>query len=139
MINYNYEVDFKLTEESKYTDWVDLVISKEAHELGEITFIFCTDEYLLKINQNYLKHDTYTDIITFDYTENRTVSADVFISLDRVRENAVKFKITSDQEMLRVMVHGVLHLLGYKDKTTSDTEMMREKEEEMMQLFHVEP
>ena len=138
MINYHYKIDFKLTDESKYTDWVASVIAKEGRVLGQIDYVFCTDKYLLGLNQKYLDCNNYTDIITFDYALNNIVSADIFISIERLRENSEKFKVAFKNEVLRVMVHGVLHLLGYKDKSKKDTQRMREKENKTIELFHVE-
>ena len=107
----------------------------EGKKLGDINYIFCDDVYLHKINVEYLQHDTLTDIITFDYTEGITLNSDIYISIERVRENADIFGVTFEQELLRVLAHGVLHLCGYKDKTPTDSELMRTKEEEKMKLF----
>ncbi|MCG2459211.1 rRNA maturation RNase YbeY [Flavobacteriaceae bacterium F89] len=138
MIEYNYELDFKLNDESYFADWITRIIALEGHMLGSVSFIFCDDEYLLSINKKYLDHDTYTDIITFDYTEGSLVSGDVFISVDRIIANASEFGVAFREELIRVMAHGVLHMLGYKDKNEIDTKVMRSKEEEMINLFHVE-
>ena len=138
MINYHYKINFKLTGEKKYTDWICSIITKEGKVLRQIDYIFCTDKYLLELNQKHLDHNTYTDIITFDYTLNNLVSADIFISIERLRENSKKFKVAFKNELLRVMVHGVLHLLGYKDKSKKDAQRMREKENKAIELFHVE-
>lgn len=138
MIEYNFELDFTLESEAKFTDWIDRIIVSEAYFLGDISYIFCKDDYLLKLNKKYLGHDTYTDIITFDYTSGDLISGDIFISVERVRENALEFNTGFQKELLRVMAHGILHLMGYKDKTKDDIETMRSKENEMMKLFHVE-
>jgi len=138
MIEYNFELDFSLDNEAKFTHWINRIIVSEEYFLGDISYIFCEDDYLLKINQKYLKHDTYTDIITFDYTNGDFISGDIFISVERVRENALEFGIQFREELLRVMSHGILHLMGYKDKAEGDIEIMRSKENEMMKLFHVE-
>ncbi len=138
MIEYYYEIDFKLWKEHYYSDWLGRVIRSENKELGALSFIFCDDNYLLDMNVRYLKHNTFTDVITFDYSEREMVSGDVFVSIERVQDNAVKFGVDFDVELRRVMVHGVLHLLGYKDKTKVDASTMREKEEEKIKLFHVE-
>jgi len=138
MIDYHYETDFKLENETDYTDWIARIIRSEDAALGQIDYIFCSDDYLLNINQQYLSHESYTDIITFDYSQGRQLSADIFISIDRVADNAEHLGLTMLEELLRVMSHGILHLLGYKDKTEEDTVVMREKENEKMELFHVE-
>ena len=138
MIDFSYVSDFQLINEERYKNWVAEVVKSEEHTLGQLDYIFCDDAYLLKINREYLDHDTYTDIITFDYTEGKKISGDVFISEERVRENANTFEVTFEEELLRVMAHGVLHLSGYGDKTKEDSLLMRAKEWEKMKLFHVE-
>jgi len=104
------------------------LIKNELKKTGDISVIFCTDEYLLEMNKAYLEHDYYTDIITFDYVEGDVISGDLFISLDRVKENAEKFEITFLKEVYRVVFHGVLHLVGYKDKAEAEKKVMRERE-----------
>lgn len=138
MIEYHYESDFKLEGEKDFTDWITRILGTEKLVLGPIVFVFCTDGYLLEMNKKYLDHDTFTDIITFDYTEGEVLSGDVFISTDRLRENAATFGVSFREELLRVMAHGVLHLMGYKDKTEVDKKLMRKKENEMIGMFHVE-
>ncbi|MEP0214659.1 MAG: rRNA maturation RNase YbeY [Cellulophaga sp.] len=138
MIDFHYETEFSLKDNTKYIDWINRIIASEEHLVGDINYIFCDDAYLLNINQQYLDHDTYTDIITFDYTDGKVISSDIYISVERVKENAVDFKVDFDVEMLRVMAHGVLHLAGYKDKSTEEAALMRNKEEEKIKLFHVE-
>jgi len=137
-INYNYEAQFGLQNEDNYSDWIDRVIGSEAHHTGELSFVFCDDAYLLELNKKYLNHDTLTDIITFDYSEGKIVSGDVFISVERVQENANDFGLSMKEELLRVMAHGVLHLMGFNDKSSGEVEVMRRKEEEKIKLFHVE-
>lgn len=137
MISFNYESDFKLNDEALYSSWISKVISSELKEEGDINYIFCDDDYLLQINQQYLDHDTLTDIISFDYSERNNLQADVFISIERVCENALDFNVSFDDELKRVMAHGVLHCCGYKDKSKEDEALMRQKEEEKMKLFHV--
>lgn len=137
MINYNYEIDFQLVNEEDYSSWIDLVVSSENKELGEVSYIFCNDEYLLEINQQYLNHDTLTDIISFDYTEGSLISGDIFISIDRVLENANELNIDFNEELKRVMIHGILHYCGYKDKSSDDEILMRTKEDEKIKMFHV--
>ncbi|WP_158961982.1 rRNA maturation RNase YbeY [Myroides fluvii] len=138
MITFNYELDFSLQQEDQYEAWIESIIASEDFFVGEINYIFCTDEYLHEINVKYLDHDTLTDIISFDYTENQVVSGDIFISIERVKENATEFGVAFDMELLRVMAHGILHYCGYKDKGEEDEALMRKKEEEKMKMFHVE-
>jgi len=137
MIDFNYETDFELSDEAKYAEWISEVIASEGKKEGEISYIFCDDEYLLEINQQHLDHDTLTDIISFDYTMGNEISGDIFISVERVKDNAVDFNVAFDEELLRVMSHGVLHYCGYKDKGDEDEKLMRSKEEEKIALFHV--
>ena len=103
--------------------------------MGDISYVFCTDDELLEVNQKHLNHNTYTDIITFDYTESKTINSDIFISIDRITENAKKFEVTFEDELHRVMIHGILHLCGYKDKTKADADLMRKKENQALKLF----
>lgn len=137
MINYNYECDFRLEDEQVFSDWITRVIESENKSTGEIAYIFCDDDYLLEINQQYLDHDTLTDIISFDYTENDIISGDIFISIDRVQDNADDFDTPFEEELKRVMVHGILHYCGYKDKSLDEEVLMRNKEEEKINMFHV--
>lgn len=137
MINYNYECDFRLEDEQVFSDWITRVIESENKSTGEIAYIFCDDDYLLEINQQYLDHDTLTDIISFDYTENDIISGDIFISIDRVQDNADDFNTPFEEELKRVMVHGILHYCGYKDKSLDEEVLMRNKEEEKINMFHV--
>ena len=138
MINFNYEADFVLANEKAFQQWLSSVIVSEGKKEGEINYIFCDDEYLLEINQQYLGHDTLTDIISFDYSVGKELHGDIFISIERVRENAKDFEVSFEEELLRVLSHGILHYCGYKDKTESDEMVMRQKEEEKMKMFHVE-
>lgn len=138
MITFNYELDFSLQQEDQYEAWIDAILASEGFSTGEINYIFCTDEYLHEINVKYLNHDTLTDIISFDYTENQVVSGDIFISIERVKENAADFGVAFDVELLRVMAHGVLHYCGYKDKSETEEFLMRQKEDEKIKMFHVE-
>lgn len=137
MISFNYELDFKLENETIYSDWISKVISSENRDEGEINYIFCDDDYLIELNQQYLDHDTLTDVISFDYSEGNELHGDVFISIERVRENAADFKVAFDEELKRVLVHGILHYCGYKDKSEEEEKLMRQKEEEKMKMFHV--
>lgn len=129
------DVAFELTHSERIHDWVSYTIANEGYSLTELNYIFCSDEYLHKINIDYLDHDYYTDIITFDNSdESQTVEGDVFISIDRVRDNAQDQGIPFEHELRRVIIHGVLHLVGYNDKTTSEQEAMREKENAYLSL-----
>ncbi|WP_062055090.1 rRNA maturation RNase YbeY [Aquimarina longa] len=138
MINFFYETDSKLASEASLSSWISTVILSEKKTEGEISFIICDDEYLLKINQDFLNHDTYTDIISFDTTLGNQLNGDIFISSERVRENATEFKVSFDEEMRRVLIHGVLHFCGYKDKSEEEAKLMRQKENEKLLMFHVE-
>jgi probable rRNA maturation factor len=138
MISYNYEIEFELNNEGSFSKWISAIIESESKKEGEINYIFCDDDYLLEINQQYLDHDTLTDIISFDYSVGNELHGDIFISIERVRENAVDFNVSFDEELKRVMAHGVLHYCGYKDKTESDEQLMRSKEDEKIKMFHVE-
>lgn len=137
MISFNYELDFFLDNEYLYSDWISKVISSEIKNEGEINYIFCNDDYLLEINKQYLDHDTLTDIISFDYSIGNELHGDIFISIQRVKENAVDFNVDFQDELKRVMAHGILHYCGYKDKSEADETIMRQKEEEKMAMFHV--
>lgn len=138
MISFNYETDFELENETQYEDWISRIIESEGFDEGEINYIFCDDEYLHKINVEYLDHDTLTDIISFDYTVGNLIQGDIFVSIERVQDNAKDFNVSFEEELKRVLSHGVLHYCGYKDKSPKDEALMRSKEEEKMQMFHVE-
>ena len=138
MIYFNYETTFELVNESSYEKWISTIIQSEGKEEGEINYIFCDDDYLHKINVDYLDHDTLTDIISFDYSEGNFLQGDIFISVERVRENATDFNTNFEEELKRVMAHGVLHYCGYKDKSDEESLLMRKKEDEKISLFHVE-
>jgi probable rRNA maturation factor len=129
------DIRFHLTEKQRLKRWIRQVVLNEKKLAGQINFIFTSDEALLKINIRYLQHDTYTDIITFDYGRDQTVEGDVMISVDRVKENASKYKVNDTTELRRVIIHGVLHLCGYKDKTKSDAALMRKKENKALKLL----
>ena len=138
MISFNYETDFELDNETQISKWISAVILSENKKEGDINYIFCDDEYLVQINEQYLDHDTLTDIISFDYSVGNELHGDIFISIERVHENAHDYNVTFPEELHRVLVHGVLHYCGYKDKSESDEILMRSKEEEKMKMFHVE-
>lgn len=132
---FNQSISFKLKDKTKLKQWIKTITEKEKHKLGQINYIFCTDNELLEINIRHLNHKTLTDIITFDYTEGKTIHSDIYISIERVEENSKKFKVTFDEELHRVMIHGILHLCGYKDKSKADSELMRKKENASLKLF----
>ena len=138
MIEFHYETTFELENTSYYSDWITRVVISEGFRLNELNYIFCDDSYLLEINRKYLNHDTFTDIITFDYSQGNEVGGDIFISVERVKENAEIFEVNDDIELKRVMAHGVLHMMGYNDKSELESEVMRKKENEKIELFHVE-
>jgi probable rRNA maturation factor len=138
MISFNYENEFELQNEDQIATWISAVILSENKKEGDINYIFCDDEYLLNLNEQYLDHDTLTDIISFDYSVGNELHGDIFISVERVRENAQDFNVTFEEELKRVLVHGVLHYCGYKDKSEEDEQLMRSKEDEKIKMFHVE-
>ncbi len=126
--NYFFENIEEFSFDKKIFDKTEILILKEQKIKGDITFVFCSDDYLLKLNKDYLQHDYFTDIITFDYCEKNIISGDIFISIDRIKENARQYNVTFENELQRVMIHGVLHLVGYKDKSEEEKKIMREKE-----------
>lgn len=136
MVDINYEETEDLgLDPDFFVDWFTKVTSKEGKELDEVTLVFCSDDYLLEINQQHLSHDYYTDIITFDYCWDNYVSGDLFISVERVRENAETFSRSFLNELHRVIIHGVLHLCGYGDKSDEDEKIMRKKEDESLLII----
>lgn len=138
MIHFHYENDFSLDNEEHFKNWIIDVIDSESHKVGEINYIFCDDAYLHKINVQFLDHDTLTDIITFDNNIGDVIHSDIFISTERVQDNAKDFTVSFKEELKRVMIHGILHLCGYKDKSDNDANIMRSKENEKIAMFHVE-
>lgn len=137
LLEFNYlDTEFRLQNEPAVSDWLLLCLEHLGVELGDISYFFCSDEHLLQINIEALNHDYYTDIISFDYSTLPIVSGEIFISVDRVKENAVDFKVTFTQEMLRVMAHGICHFAGFKDKTDLDISIMRVKEDECIAIFN---
>ncbi|MGE6352369.1 rRNA maturation RNase YbeY [Flavobacterium sp. NPDC079362] len=138
MINFNYETEFTLENELAFADWLSAVIVSESKNEGEINYVFCDDDYLHKINVEYLNHDTLTDIISFDYTVGNELNGDIFVSVERVEDNAKDFNVSFEEELKRVLAHGILHYCGYKDKSDADAELMRSKEDEKIAMFHVE-
>jgi len=135
MISYISENSFNLDNEEHLSRWLEKVIFDERKKLGEINFVFCNDDYLHKINVEFLKHDTLTDIISFDYTVGKIIQGDVFISTERVGDNALDYNVSFEEELHRVMVHGILHYCGYKDKTEADAIIMRSKENHYLQML----
>lgn len=130
---FTESISYNLPQKLKVKKWIKATIEKEGFKLGELNFIFCSDEYLLGINQQYLNHDTYTDIITFDNSEvEKLIVSDIFISIERVKENAKTFKTSEFDEVCRIMIHGTLHLLGYKDKGKAPKTLMTQKEDEYL-------
>ncbi len=131
---FSEETDYRLRGKNNLREWISAAIDKEGLETGVINYIFCSDKYLLKINEDYLQHFDFTDVITFDYSAEDIISGDVFISIDRIKENARQFKQKFTDELHRVMIHGVLHLMGYKDKSPSDKSEMTAKEDYYLSL-----
>jgi probable rRNA maturation factor len=131
----NQDIVFRLPGKVKLKSWIRKVLKEEGKKEGELNFVFTSDNKLHEMNLEYLGHDTLTDIITFDQAEGLTVSGDIVISKERVAENATTYKITFDNELHRVMIHGILHLCGYKDKTEEEKRQMRSKEDEALRLF----
>lgn len=128
MITFNYETSFELKSESLLEYWIDNVVSEEDFSIGEINYIFCDDEYLHKLNVEFLQHDTLTDVISFDNTLGNLISGDIYISIERVIDNAKDFKVSFLDELHRVMIHGVLHYMGYRDKSEEEKVTMRNAE-----------
>ncbi|SDG76216.1 rRNA maturation RNase YbeY [Winogradskyella thalassocola] len=129
MISFNYETQFKLQNTEQLSEWISNTISEESCKEGEINYIFCNDYYLHKLNVDFLDHDTLTDVISFDYSVGKELHGDIYISVERVEENASDFKVAFQDEIARVIIHGVLHYCGYKDKTDADEKEMRSKED----------
>lgn len=155
---HSEDIEFTLNKKTLIREWISDTIKREKQKAGDISYVFCSDDYLLKLNKDYLDHDTLTDIITFDYSEGegekgegdrgqgkggrgnpkpetRIVSGDIFISLDRIKENAGKFSVSLEDELHRVMIHGVLHLCGYKDKSKADKAEMTAREDFYLNLL----
>ncbi len=135
MIEFFSEIDFTLDNEEGISKWIESVISAEGFSLGEISYVFCDDDYLLGINEKFLNHDTLTDIISFDYCVGKQVHGEIYISVERVRDNASDYKVSFNNELLRVLIHGVLHFLRYSDKSEKEQQLMREKENIYIALF----
>ncbi|MCZ8134111.1 MAG: rRNA maturation RNase YbeY [Algoriphagus sp.] len=133
---FTEDIKFDLTQKQKRKNWLKQIAQSENFKIGDLNYIFCSDEYLYQINVDYLNHHTYTDIITFDNSEEeQLIEGDIFVSIDRVKENAQKLNQEESSELSRVISHGLLHLMGYKDKTKTDAEVMRSKEAFAIELF----
>ena len=134
MIGFNFETEYSLQKQNELSKWITDLILKEGLKEGDINYIFCNDDYLLEKNVKYLKHNELTDIITFDYSIGKLLSGDIFISIERVKDNAISYNVEVKDELQRVMVHGVLHLCGYKDKSKEEKSLMRDKEDYYLSL-----
>lgn len=135
MIALFYEIDFKIDNESLWKKWVNEVVKIEGYKIQEINYIFCDDEYLLRINKEFLKHDYYTDVIGFQSSNGKSLSGDIFISIDRIKENAEINEVTFLNELARVMIHGILHFMGHDDATNEEHIKMRKAEDKYLALF----
>ena len=135
MIVYNYETDFQLDDELKISNWIQSIIEFHNCKLGEINYIFCDDNYLHKLNVEFLNHDTLTDIISFDNSVGKLLSGDIFVSIERVKENAIEYKVSFLEELNRVMIHGILHFIGFKDKLKEEKKVMRLNEDEALSFL----
>ncbi|MGF1922693.1 MAG: rRNA maturation RNase YbeY [Bacteroidia bacterium] len=133
---FTEDTNYTLKQKTKIRSWITSTILAEQYILSELNFILCSDDYLLRINQDYLQHDDYTDVITFDNSEElKTIVGDIFISIDRIKENAQQFNSSTEKELRRVMIHGTLHLLGYKDKTKAAKSQMTAKEDHYLSTY----
>lgn len=133
---FNEDVPYKLSKKQAIRQWLNQQVKQEGYAVGELNYIFCSDEHVLQVNRDYLQHDYYTDIITFDQREDENkLEGDIFISVERVADNATQLGISADLEMRRVLAHGLLHLCGYGDKTDEEAAQMRAKEEEWLTQY----
>ncbi|MDG2356662.1 MAG: rRNA maturation RNase YbeY [Polaribacter sp.] len=135
MIAFNYETPFELLDEKFIEDWINTVVLSHGYTIGEINYIFCDDTYLHKLNLEFLQHDTLTDIISFDSTLGKLIGGDLFISVERVAENAKEYKVSFTDELHRVMIHGILHYMGFKDKSSADIKRMRKEENTALNIY----
>lgn len=133
MIEFNFETNFELQNTVNIQNWISEIIISEGFELGELVYIFCNDDYLHKLNVEFLDHDTLTDILSFDYCVGKQINGEIYISVERVADNSKDFKTNFDDELHRVMIHGVLHFCGYKDKSYTEEQAMRSKEDDALQ------
>lgn len=137
MITFNYQTDFILDNQSQISDWIEEIMILEGYQMGDINYVFCDDSYLNKMNVEFLNHDTYTDIISFDYSLGKQLHGDIYISVERVIENAKIYQSSFKNELCRVMIHGILHYMGFKDKTNDQQKEMTEKENQcLLKLNH---
>ena len=132
MIEFDFETDFQLSEQARLKDWITEIITEEDLELGELSYLFCGDDYLHKLNVEFLGHDTLTDILSFDYRMGKQINGEIFISVERVTENAAIYEVPFEKELHRVMIHGVLHYCDFNDKTPEEEQLMRSKEDEAL-------
>jgi rRNA maturation RNase YbeY len=137
MISFDAQNEFMIERPLEWVSWLEVVVVQEGFTLGELCFVFCSDEYLVDLNQKFLSHDTLTDIITFDYNVGKTINGEVYISTERVAENCVQYKAPMTHELARVVVHGVLHLCGYKDKSEEELALMRQREDYWISKFKI--
>jgi len=135
MITFNYETEFVVEKETQLENWIEKVVSDKDFELGEVNYIFCDDDYLLKLNVEFLQHDTLTDIISFDNSLGKLINGDIFISIERVKENAKEYNVTFEDELHRVMIHGILHYMGLKDKSADEKMIMRKEENKALSVL----
>lgn len=135
MISFFYETDFTIKKSKSWKEKIQQVVEAENHSTEEVNYIFCDDAYLLQINKDFLQHDYYTDVIGFQYSESGPLVGDIYISVERIKENAETNKVNYENELARVMIHGILHFMGYKDKSPEDEEKMREGEEKYLSIF----
>lgn len=133
MIEFNFETNFELQNTVNIQNWISEIIISEGFELGELVYIFCNDDYLHKLNVEFLDHDTLTDILSFDYCVGKQINGEIYISVERVADNSKDFKTNFNDELHRVMIHGVLHFCGYKDKSYTEEQAMRSKEDDALQ------
>lgn len=139
MIDFNFEdIEFDLPDKKRLVRWITSVVKDEGRTLGNVSYIFCSDEYLWSMNKEYLNHDYYTDIITFDYVKDNVISGDLFVSYDRIKDNAEKFNVLRETELLRVMIHGVLHLVGYDDITDELEKEIHQREDYYLEKWQKE-
>ena len=135
MIEFSFETAFNFMNTTYISDWISDVIKRESFNEGDVSYVFCSDDYLLRINTNHLNHNTLTDIITFNYNLGKQINTEIYISIDRVKENSESFNTTFEDELHRVIIHGILHLCGYKDKTKQEKGTMRNKEDYYLSLL----
>jgi rRNA maturation RNase YbeY len=135
-VSFNFQTaKFQIPTRKTLVNWILLVAYQEQKVVKDISYIFCDDEYLLHLNKKYLQHNTYTDVITFNYSTSKETTGEIYVSIDRVRENALKFKVPELQELLRVLVHGLLHCFGYSDQTYKSKSVMRRKENNYVKIY----